>query len=50
MMLDNVRHVSGESGEFDPEAQIGHAEHHIARLSELACETVRVLAVSDGAV
>lgn len=47
VMLDNVRHVSGESGEFDPEAQIEHGDDHITRLARLACETVRRLATND---
>ena len=47
VVLDNVRRVSGTSGEFEPEKQIAHGDEHIARLARLGCETVRRLALLD---
>jgi uridine phosphorylase len=47
VVLDNVRHVSGSSGEFVPEKQITHGAEHIERLARLGCETVRHLALQD---
>jgi uridine phosphorylase len=47
VVLDNVRRVSGTSGEFEPEKQIAHGDEHIARLARLGCETVRHLALLD---
>jgi uridine phosphorylase len=47
VVLDNVRHVSGSSGEFVPEKQITHGADHIERLARLGCETVRHLALQD---
>ena len=47
VVLDNVRRVSGTSGEFMPEKQIEHGAEHIERLARLGCETVRHLALRD---
>jgi uridine phosphorylase len=47
VVMDNVRHVSGESGEFDPQAQIDHGSHHIERLAQLANEVVVSLHLHD---
>ncbi len=44
---DNVRRVSGSSGEFVPEKQIKHGPEEIERLARLGCETVRLLALQD---
>ena len=44
---DNVRHVSGRSGSFEPEKQIAHDPDRIDRLARLGCETVRHLASMD---
>jgi len=49
VVLDNVRRVSGTSGEFVPERQIEHGAEHIERLARLGCETVRHLALRDAA-
>jgi hypothetical protein len=47
VVLDNVRRVSGTTGEFMPEKQIEHGPEHIERLARLGCETVRHLALRD---
>jgi uridine phosphorylase len=47
VVLDNVRRVSRDSGEFMPEKQIEHGSEHIERLARLGCETVRQLALQD---
>jgi uridine phosphorylase len=47
VVLDNVRRVSGSSGDFVPERQIEHGAEHIERLARLGCETVRHLATRD---
>jgi uridine phosphorylase len=47
VVLDNVRRVSGSSGEFKPEEQIAHGDEHIKRLALLGCETIRHLALLD---
>jgi uridine phosphorylase len=44
---DNVRRVSGSSGEFVPEKQIEHGPEGIDRLARLGCETVRQVAHLD---
>jgi len=49
VVLDNVLHVSGESGEFDPEGQIEHGPDHVERLARMGCETARILAETDAA-
>jgi uridine phosphorylase len=49
VVLDNVLHVSGDSGEFDPEAQIEHGASHVERLARMGCEAVRILAEADAA-
>lgn len=43
VVLDNVIKVTGETGEFDPEAGIDHSEEHIGRLALMGCEIVRIL-------
>lgn len=47
VILDNVLRVSGESGEFDPEAQLDHGEGHIEQLARLGSETIRMLHEAD---
>jgi uridine phosphorylase len=47
VVLDNVRRVSGTSGQFEPEKQVEHGPEHIERLARLGCETVRHLAMHD---
>jgi uridine phosphorylase len=47
VVLDNVLHVSGESGEFDPGEQIAHGVDHVERLARMGCEAVRMLAEAD---
>jgi uridine phosphorylase len=49
VVLDNVLHVSGESGEFDPGEQIEHGADHVERLARMGCEAVRILADMDRA-
>ncbi len=48
VILDNARHVSG-GGAFDPETQFTHGGDEIERLSDLACETARILHERDRA-
>jgi uridine phosphorylase len=43
VVLDNVLHVTGETGKFEPEAGIDHASDHIDRLARMGCEVVRIL-------
>ncbi|MUM24683.1 nucleoside phosphorylase [Mycobacterium sp. CBMA271] len=40
VVMDNLRHVSGESGIFEPQRQLNHGSHHIERLALLANETI----------
>lgn len=47
VVLDNVRHVSGDAGVFDPEAQVDHSADHIERLAHLANETIAELYAFD---
>jgi uridine phosphorylase len=47
VVMDNVRHVSGDSGQFDPQAQLDHGQEHIERLSLLANEVVAALHEMD---
>jgi uridine phosphorylase len=49
VVLDNVLKVSGESGEFDPEAGIDHSAEYIERLAQVGCEVVKVLYELDQA-
>jgi uridine phosphorylase len=49
VVLDNVLHVSGESGQFDPGEQIEHGADHVERLARMGCEAARILAESDRA-
>ena len=44
---DNVRHVSGRAGVFDPQEQIAHMAEGVQQLARLGCETVRHLALMD---
>jgi uridine phosphorylase len=43
VILDNMLEVSGESGIFDPEAQVDHSADHIDRVCRVANEAVRQL-------
>jgi uridine phosphorylase len=47
VVLDNVLEVSGETGEFDPDAQLEHTPESIERLALFGCELVRMLAEND---
>ena len=47
VVMDNVRHVSGDEGVFDPATQIDHAADYVRRVSELGCEIVRELHERD---
>jgi uridine phosphorylase len=47
VVLDNVLHVTGTTGEFDPGADIEHGSDHIERLAQLGCEAVRLLHEAD---
>jgi uridine phosphorylase len=47
VILDNMLEVSGESGIFDPEAQVEHGADLIDRVCRVANETVRQLWESD---
>lgn len=49
VVLDDVLHVSGQSGEFDPGEQIEHGADHVERLARMGCEAVRILAELDAA-
>lgn len=49
VVLDNVRHVSGEAGVFDPSSQIDHAAEYVRRLCQLGCEIVREIGERDKA-
>jgi uridine phosphorylase len=48
VVLDNVLEVSGDAGEFNPEAQLEHGTDYIERLAQLGCETVLRLWRNDG--
>ena len=47
VVMDNVRHVSGDAGSFDPQAQIDHSATYVERLARLGCEAVRLLHEQD---
>ena len=47
VVLDNMLEVSGESGVFDPEAQVEHSDDHIDRVSRVANEAVHQLWLAD---
>lgn len=47
LVLDRVREVSGDSGQFDPDAQFAHSPEGIERLAAFGCEVVRVLHAHD---
>ena len=49
LVVDNSRKAEAEEQVFDPEEQFRHHQADIARLSELGCEIVRVLAERDAA-
>ena len=49
VVLDNARKVSEQGRDFDPQEQFDHKARDIERLSQLACEIVRVLAEHDAA-
>lgn len=47
VVMDNVCKVAGESGQFDPESNIDHADVYIDNLSKAGCEAVRILFEKD---
>jgi uridine phosphorylase len=47
VIRDNMLEVSGESGIFDPEAQVEHSAEDIDRVCRVANETVRELWEAD---
>ena len=47
VVLDNVCHVAGESGQFDPQTGIEHGDHHIDNLNRAGCEAIRILYEND---
>ncbi len=47
VVLDNVCHVAGESGKFDPQTGIEHSDHHIDNLNRVGCEAIRILYEND---
>lgn len=49
VVLDNMLEVTGESGQFDPEAGIDHSANHIQNLARMGSEAVRLLYESDSA-
>ncbi len=49
VVLDNMFEVTGDSGHFDPEANVDHAADHITRLARLGCEAVYQLHHQDAA-
>jgi Uridine phosphorylase len=40
VVLDNMFEVTGESGQFDPEAGVEHGADHILNLARIGCEAV----------
>lgn len=49
VVLDNMLNVTGDTGNFDPGADIEHGPDHIERLARLGNETVRILFEQDAA-
>ena len=49
VVLDNVLHVAGESGKFDPEEGFAHSDRNVEKLALMGSEAVRILAGRDGA-
>lgn len=49
VIMDNVCRVSGESGQFDPESQIDHAEEYVENLNKAGCEAVKAIYEMDQA-
>ncbi len=47
VVLDNMIEVTGDSGEFDPGADIEHGRDHITRLARMGCESIRLLHERD---
>lgn len=47
VVLDNVCTVAGDSGQFDPGADIDHSAKHIDNLSLAGCEAIRILHEQD---
>jgi len=43
VVLDNVMHVAGETGQFDPQAGFVHAREPIDLMTQVASEAVRLL-------
>ncbi len=48
VILDNMLEVSGDSGVFEPEAQIEHSADYVDQLATLASEAVHQLWLTDG--
>lgn len=49
VIMDNVCKVSGESGQFDPESQLDHAEVYVENLNKAGCEAVKAIYEMDQA-
>lgn len=49
VVLDNMLEVTGETGNFDPGADIEHGVDHIERLARIGNEAVRLLHEADTA-
>jgi uridine phosphorylase len=49
VVLDNVRHVAGESGTFDPEKNLEHGQSNIEKIAKSGCEAIRLLFEENGA-
>ncbi len=47
VVLDNMLEVAGDSGEFDPEAQLEHSTRFVEQVSQLGNETVHKLWEAD---
>lgn len=43
VVLDNVLKVTGDTGEFDPQADFDHSQDNLEHMCRMACETVRIL-------
>jgi uridine phosphorylase len=48
VVFDNVLHVSGETGKFDPGKDIEHNDGSIEKLARMGSEIVRILWERDG--
>lgn len=47
VVLDNMFEVTGQTGDFDPGADVDHSPDHILSLAKLGCETARILHLQD---